>query len=211
MSADQRISLDLLPRPVLRRRAAVVSGAAVVLGAALGGVVGLVGGRVPGVVAAAVVGVPLLVLAVSETRRSSWLDGGVVTVRAFGTRSVDLRKATRIELLITEVRGSRAVGVLVTGPPKGATVNVAVATYAGIGGRELHILALRRLADALAGGSEADGLVFAELLVAQLRAEARGEAGPDRPLFRIAAMSPGGRLAHRVKPDAVSRFVSMLD
>lgn len=208
---QQRISLDLLPRAVLRRRAVVVSSAVVVLGAALGGVVGLVAGRLPGVVTAVVVGLPLLVLAVSETRRSSWLHDGVVTVRAFGTRSVDLRQATRIELLITEVRGSRAVGVLVTGPPKGKTINVAVATYAGLGGRELDILALRRLADALAGGFEADGLVFAELLVAQLRAEARGEAAADRPLYRIASLAPGGRLAHRVKPDAVSRFVSMLD
>jgi hypothetical protein len=209
--ADQRTSLDLLPRAVLRRRAVVVSGAAVVFGAAMGGVVGLVGGRLPGLVAGIVVGLPLLVLASSESRRRSWLLDGVVTVRAFGTRSVDLRQATRIELLVTEVRGSRAVGVLVTGPPKGKTINIAVATYAGTGGRELDILALRRLADALAGGSEADGLVFSELLVAQLRAEARGAAPADRPLYRIAAMSPGGRLAHRFQPDAVSRFVAMLD
>lgn len=211
MIADQRTSLDLLPRAVLRRRAVVVSGAAVVFGAAMGGVVGLVGGRLPGLVAGIVVGLPLLVLASSESRRRSWLLDGVVTVRAFGTRSVDLRQATRIELLVTEVRGSRAVGVLVTGPPKGKTINIAVATYAGTGGRELDILALRRLADALAGGSEADGLVFSELLVAQLRAEARGAAPADRPLYRIAAMSPGGRLAHRFQPDAVSRFVAMLD
>lgn len=209
--AGERISLDLLPGTVLRRRAVAVSAVAVVVGAAIGGVVGLAAGRVPGVVAAGVVGVPLLALAVSESRRSSWLCDGVVTVRAFGTRSVDLRQATRIELLITDVRGSRAVGVLVTGPPKGKTINIAVATYAGLGGRELDILALRRLADALAEGFEADGLVFSELLVAQLRAEARGEAATDRPLFRIAALAPGGRLAHRVKPDAVSRFVSMLD
>lgn len=210
-SADRRISLDLLPSAVLRRRAVVVSCVAVVLGAALGGVVGLIAGRLAGLVSAVVVGLPLVVLAVSESRRRSWLRDGVVSVRAFGTRSVDLRRATKIELLITEVRGSRAVGVLVTGPPKGKTINVAVATYAGSAGRELDILALRRLADALAGGFEADGLVFAELLVAQLRAEAKGEAAADRPLFRIAAMAPGGRLAHRVKPDAVSRFVSMLD
>jgi hypothetical protein len=203
--------LDLLPGAVLRRRAAVVSLGAVLLGAAMGGVVGLIGGRPAGLVAAAIVGLPLLVLAFAESRRRSWLRDGVVSVRAFGTRSVDVRKATRIELLITEVRGSRAVGVLVSGPPKGKTINVAVATYSATSGRELDILALRRLADGLAGGSETDGLVFAELLVAQLRAEARGEGAADRPLYRIAAMAPGGRLAHRVRSDAVGRFVASLD
>jgi hypothetical protein len=203
--------LDLLPGAVLRRRAAVVSLGAVLLGAAMGGVVGLIAGRPAGLIAAVVVGLPLLVLAFAESRRRSWLRDGVVSVRAFGTRSVDVRKATRIELLITEVRGSRAVGVLVSGPPKGKTINVAVATYSGTGGRELDILALRRLADGLAGGAETDGLVFAELLVAQLRAEARGEGAADRPLYRIAAMAPGGRLAHRVRSDAVGRFVASLD
>jgi hypothetical protein len=203
--------LDLLPGAVLRRRAAVVSLGAVTVGAAMGGIVGLVGGRLAGLIAAVVVGLPLLVLAFAESRRRSWLRDGVVSVRAFGTRSVDVRKATRIELLITEVRGSRAVGVLVSGPPKGKTINVAVATYSATGGRELDILALRRLADGLAGGSETDGLVFAELLVAQLRAEARGEGLADRPLYRIAAMAPGGRLAHRVRSDAVGRFVASLD
>jgi hypothetical protein len=209
--ATQPISLDLLPRGVLRRRAAVVSATALVIGAALGGVLGLFVGRLVGLVAAVVVAVPLLVLATGESRRRCWLDDGVVYVRVFGTRAVDLRGANRIELLITEVRGTRAVGVLIAGPPRGRTINVAVATYTGLGGRELDILALRRLADALAGGTEPRGLVFAELLVAQLRAEARGAAASGRPLFRIAALAPGGRLAHRVPTDAVTQFVAALD
>jgi MFS family permease len=209
--ATQPISLDLLPRGVLRRRAAVVSATALVIGAALGGILGLFVGRIAGLVAAVVVAVPLLVLAMGESRRRCWLDNGVVHVRVFGTRSVDLRGANRIELLITEVRGTRAVGVLIAGPPKGKTINVAVATYTGLAGRELDILALRRLADALAGGTEPRGLVFAELLVAQLRAEARGEAAAGRPLYRIAALAPGGRLAHRVPTDAVTQFVAALD
>lgn len=209
--ADQRISLDLLPPAVLRRRAVLVSLGAVLLGAAVGAAVGAFGGLVAGLVTAVVVGLPVLLLAFAEARRRSWLRDGVVSVRALGTRSVDVRRATRIELLITEVRGSRAVGVLVSGPPKGRTVNVAVATYSGGAGRELDILALRRLADGLAGGSETDGLVFAELLVAQLRAEARGEGAASRPLYRIAAMAPAGRIAHRIRSDAVGAFVAGLD
>jgi hypothetical protein len=209
--ADQRTSLDLLPGAVLRRRATVVSGAGVLLGAAIGGVIGLVAGRLAGSAVGIVIGLPLLLLAFAEARRRSWLFDGVVSVRAFGTRSVDVRRATRIELLITEMRGSRAVGVLVSGPPKQKTINIAVATYNGEMGRELDILALRRLADALAGGSDTDSLVFAELLVAQLKAEARGEPAGARPLYRLAAMAPGGRLAHRVRSDAVGRFVASLD
>jgi hypothetical protein len=207
----QPISLDLLPRTVIVRRAVVVSATAVVIGAALGGVVGLFAGLLAGLVTGAVIAVPLLILALGEARRRCWLTGAVVSVRAFGTRSVDVRHVTRIELLITEVRGTRAVGVLVAGPPKGKTINIAVATYTGLGGRELDILALRRLADALAGGTEPRGLVYAELLVAQLRAEARGAGAAERPLYRIAALAPGGRLTHRVPADAVTQFVAALD
>lgn len=210
-SGEQRTPLDLLPGMVLRRRAAIVSGAAVALGVGVGTLLGFVVGWLYGLVLGTVLGLPLLLLAIAEARRRSWLDDGVVSVRAFGTRSVDVRKATRIELLITDMRGSRAVGVLVSGPPKNKTINIAVASYAGTGGRELDILALRRLADALAHGQDTDGLVFAELLVAQLRAEARDEPPGGRPLYRIAAMAPGGRLAHRVKSDAVSRFVASLE
>jgi hypothetical protein len=210
-SAGQRTPLDLLPGDVLRRRATVVSALAVLIGAAAGVVVGVFVDWPIGLVIGLVLGLPLLVLAVAEARRRCWLLDGVVSVRAFGTRSVDLRQATAIELLVTDMRGARAVGVLVSGPPKGRTVNVAVATYTGSGGRELDVLALRRLADALAGGSETDGLVFAELLVAQLRAEAQDAPAAGRPLFRIAASAPGGRLSHRIRPDAVSRFVATLD
>lgn len=209
--AGEPVSLDLLPGSVLRRRALVVSAVAVVVGAAVGGVVGLIGGRLAGLVAAVVVALPLLVLAFAEARRRNWLRDGVVSVRSFGTRSVDLRRARNVELLITDVRGTRAVGLLVSGPPKGRTVNVAVATYGGGGGRELGIVALRRLADALAGGDDPRGLVYAELLVAQLRAEAREEGTVARPLFRITALAPGGRLAHRLPADDVTKFVASLD
>ncbi|HWC82369.1 MAG TPA: hypothetical protein VG756_20655 [Pseudonocardiaceae bacterium] len=205
------VSLDLMSAELVRRRALTVSAGAVVLAAAIGGVIGLVGGRLAGLLAAAIVAIPLLLLAFTESRRRTWLADGVVCVRAFGTRRVDLRTVTSIELLITEVRGNRVVGLLVTGPPKGKTINLAVASYTATGGRELGVLALRRLADALAGGEDPGGLVFAELLVAQLRAEAREAGGADRPLFRIASLAPGGRLAQRLRPEAVTRFVATLD
>jgi hypothetical protein len=208
---DQHTPLDLLPGAVLRRRAAIVSGAAVAIGAVAGVVVGVFVAWPIGVAVGVVLGLPLLLAAVAEARRHSWLRDGVVSVRAIGTRSVDLRRASAIELLVSETRGMRAVGVLVSGPPKGRTVNIAVAAYTHRGGTELDILALRRLADALAAGSGTDGLVFAELLVAQLRAEAQDLPAAGRPLYRIAATAPAGRLAHRIRSDAVGKFVATLD
>ncbi|HEX3789361.1 MAG TPA: hypothetical protein VHW44_15970 [Pseudonocardiaceae bacterium] len=209
--AGERVGLDLMPSQVLRKRAWLVGFGAVVVGAAIGGLIGLFGGRLAGLIAAVVVAVPLILLAWSEARRHVWLADGVVAVRAFGTRQVDLRRLAKIELLITEVRGTRSVGLLISGPPKGKAINLAVASYTATGGRELGALPLRRLADALAGGEEPRGLVFAELLVAQLRAEAREAAGPERPLCRIAALVQGGHLAQRLHPDAVTQFVASLD
>ena len=70
---------------------------------------------------------------------------------------------------------------------------------------------LRRLADVLAGSENTAGLVFSQLLVAQLRAEAKGDAAADRPLYRLASLAPAGRLAQRLKPEAITRFVATLD
>ncbi|MCO1578672.1 hypothetical protein M8C13_23235 [Crossiella sp. SN42] len=210
MTPGERIPLNLLDSALLRRRAGAVAIGAVLLGGALGGLFGLFGGAVVGLIAAAIVALPLVLLAVTEARRKVWLQDGVVSVRAIGTRRVDLRAASRLELLVTDVRGARTVGLLISGPPKNQTLNLALATYAGVGGRELGILALRRLADVLATAGEAHALVYSELLVAQLRSEARGDAAPDRPLYRLASLAPQGRMAQRLRPDAVAKFVTSL-
>ena len=57
----------------------------------------------------------------------------------------------------------------------------------------------------------AAGVVFSQLLVAQLRAEAKGDAAADRPLYRLASLAPSGKLAQRLKPEAITRFVASLD
>lgn len=183
----------------------------VLLGAAVGGVVGLIGGRLPGLISAAAVVVVVAGFTWGISRRTVWLEGSHVVARTFGRKRVDLHSAEQIELLITDVRGMRTVGLLITGPPKGKTVNLSVATYSGTGYRELGILVLRKLADVLAGSENATGLVYSQLLVAQLRAEAKGEAAGDRPLYRLASAAPPGRLAQRLRADAVSRFVATLD
>lgn len=205
----ERIPLDLLDPATVRKRSRMVAIGAVMVAGFFGGVLGLVAGRVPGLIALVVVALPLLLLAWSEARRRVWLQGQVLSVRAFGTRSVDLRTADELDLLVTDVRGSRTVGLFVRGG--GKAINLALAMYAGTGGREQGVFPLRRLADVLAGRGDPNGLVFSELLVAQLRAEARGLAAADRPLYQLASLAPGGRLAQKLTPDAVSRFVASLD
>ncbi len=90
-------------------------------------------------------------------------------------------------------------------------MKIDLAMYAGTGGRELGILPLRRLADAVVNNVEAGGVAFSQLLVAQLRAEARGDAAADRPLYRLASAAPSGKLAQRFSMAAVNRFVATLD
>ncbi|MGM1061180.1 hypothetical protein [Saccharothrix sp. Mg75] len=206
---SESIPLDLLEPEQVRKRAVTVVVSALVVAAAFGGLLGLLAGRTAGLVTAAIFFVPFALLAVSEARRRVRLEGKVLSVRAFGTRSVDLHTAEQLDLLVTDVRGARTVGLLVRGGRK--AVNLALAVYSGTGAREQGILPLRTLADVLAGRGDPPGLLFSELLVAQLRAEARGLATADRPLYQLAATAPTGKLAQKLNPKAISRFVSTLD
>ncbi|AOS62923.1 hypothetical protein [Actinoalloteichus hymeniacidonis] len=207
--AQPGIALDLLPSQLVRRRAWSIAAGALIVGAALGGLFGLIGGRTAGLVAGGVIAVPLLLLAWAEARRRTRLAGSVVSVSAFGTRRVDLNELREIDVLVLDQRGMRTVGLLMQG--QGKTVNLSLALYAGAGGRELGILELRRLADALAAVGDMRTLTLSQLLVAQLRAEARGEAAADRPLYKLASVAPAGRLPSRLSSEAVARFVSTLD
>jgi hypothetical protein len=205
------VELNLMSEQATRRSARMVAIGAVLFAAAIGGILGLVFGRLTGLIAALVVGVPLLLLAVADRRKRVWLDGAMVGRRGIGVRRVDIHRAQRMEIVVTDVRNRRTVGLLVAGPPRNKAVNIAVASYSGVAGVELGILALRKLADAFAGAEHSSGLVYSELLVAQLRAEARGAGAQDRPLHQLAAAAGDGRLARRVPADALVRFVANLD
>ncbi|GAA4660915.1 MULTISPECIES: hypothetical protein [Amycolatopsis] len=198
--------------PALRRRRLWSGLAGVALfAAAFGGIGGLIGGEVVGLVVAAVVALPLLYVVLFAVRRRIWLEGDALLVRTWRTRRVDIVQAARIDLLVTDVRGMRTVSLLFNAGQRRKVAKVDLAVYAGTGGRELGVLALRRLANALMNNIEANGMVFSELLVAQLRAEAKGEGAADRPLYRLASAAPSGRIAQRFTMDAVSRFVAHLD
>lgn len=179
--------------------------------AAAGGIVGLIGGTIPGLIAAGIVALPLLYIVLFNARRRLWISGRELVVQTWRSRSVDLTTAGRIDLLVTDVRGTRTVALLVNAGQGRAAVKVDLAAYSGAGGRELGVLALRRLADAVVNNTEANGMVFSELLVAQLRSEARGDGAADRPLYRLASAAPSGKLAQRFPMEAVSRFVASLD
>lgn len=207
--SDDKLVLDLLDKATVRKRARMVAIGGLMVALAFGAIVGFIGGRWSGVIAGLIVSVPVILLAMSEARRTVWLEGTTVYVRAFGTRKVDLAVADGLDLLVTDLRGARTVGLFVRGNKK--AINIALSMYAGTGGRELGVYQLRRLADALAARGDTPGLVFSELLVAQLRAEARGMAAAERPLYRLGSLAPTGRMAQKLHPDAVSKFVTSLD
>jgi hypothetical protein len=205
----ERIPLNLTELASARRRGCVALAGAVVLGAAIGGIVALFAGQTPALVTAGVVIVLLTFVSWVSSRRRLWLEGSRVVAKAVGRKEVDLRTVDKIELMVTDIRGTRTIGLLLTEGRR--SINMGLAVYSGAGGRELGILVLRRLADTLASSENTGGLVFSQLLVAQLRAEAKGDAAADRPLYRLAALAPSGKLAQRLKPEAITRFVASLD
>ncbi|MDV6013313.1 hypothetical protein [Haloechinothrix sp. LS1_15] len=206
----ERIPLHGASQAAQRRRLWVGLAVVCVLAAAFGGVVGLFGGAVAGLPAAVVLGLPLLYVLVGQVRRRLWLEGTTLVLRQVGTRRIPLDAARRIDVLVTEMRGARSVALLVHAGRRRA-VRVDLAAYLGDRGWELDILALRKLADALAGNTEANGMVFSELLVAQLRSVAREDPLPGRPLYRLTATAPSGKLVQRFHMSDVSAFVASLE
>jgi hypothetical protein len=210
-NGQERLPLYRDDRASTRRRGCSGLIGVAILAAAFGGVAGLIGGRTPGLVVAVVVALPLLYVVLFNVRRRLWLEGSTVVVRTWRTRLIDLVRAERIDLLVTDVRGTRTVGLLINTGQRAKTVKIDLAVYAGTGARELEVLQLRRLANAIMNNTEANGIVFAELLVAQLKSEARGDAAAEKPLYRLASAAPSGKLAQRFTMEAVSRFVAMLE
>ncbi|WP_020660173.1 hypothetical protein [Amycolatopsis benzoatilytica] len=208
--AAERVPL-FADEPKLRKRR-LWSGVfgVLIVAAGFGGIVGLIGGQLPGLIVAAVVGLPLVYVVLYAYRRRIWLEGTTLVVRTWGTRRMDLLEAPRMDVVISDVRGSRTVSLLVTVPRRRRAVKLDLAVFSGTGGRELGALQLRRLADAVLNNTDANGLVFSELLVAELRAEARGDAVPERPLYRLASAAPAGKYLQRFPMEAVSRFVATL-
>ncbi|WP_327150655.1 hypothetical protein [Nocardia sp. NBC_01329] len=185
---EQRIGLDLvapeLYAPVLRRLALV----ALALAFGIGVITGLLFDVLIGSVAGLVVAVPAVGYAVAVRRRRLWLRGTTITARTLlGARLLDIAALTGVELLVYPGRLSRLVLRLTAGPDR-QIIPLAMYTDAG-SGRELHLLGLRRLADALVRSELPAAPAVADLLVHQLRAEARDAALTERPLYRAVTLT----------------------
>ncbi|APE35763.1 hypothetical protein BOX37_19460 [Nocardia mangyaensis] len=180
---SQAVGIDLVApevfAPMLRRLALAALG--IGIGAALLSAVWL--SWPYAILLGLVVAVPTLGYVFAFRRRRMWLSGSVISAhRLFGERTVDLAAATGVQLLVFPGRLSRIV-LKVTAGPDTQLVPLAMYTDAG-SGRELHPLGLRKLADALAASELAAGAAVSEILVHQLRAEARDAALGERPLYR---------------------------
>ena len=106
------------------------------------------------------------------TRRHLRLDGTVLVASGpVRSRSVDLRHLAGVELLVRVARVSQVI--LRVNDGEHGLVSVPLALYADGGGRELDVLALRRLADALATAEVAPAAAVSSVLVEQLRAANR--------------------------------------
>ncbi len=179
----QRIGLDLIApevyTPVLRRLTLIAG----VVGLIVAVVLAFVVIWPVAVLAGVLLMLPAAVYATSVYRRRIWLAGNVIEARTLlGRRRVDIAAAAGVEILVFPGRLSRIV-LRVTAGRGRQIVPLAMYTDAG-SGRELHILGLRKLADALAACPLAAALAVSDILVGQLRAEARDAGLPERPLYR---------------------------
>ncbi|WP_405177153.1 hypothetical protein OG225_22385 [Nocardia sp. NBC_01377] len=186
--AVSAIGLDLVApevyAPMLRKLVLAATGVGV--GAALLAATAL---SWPAAVAIGViVAVPTIAYALAIRRRRIWMAGTTIHVqRVFGERRVELSETTGAELLVYPARLSRIV-LRVTAGPETQIIPLAMYTDTG-SGRELHLLGLRRLADALAASRLAAAIAVSDVLVHQLRAEARDAALGDRPLYKAVRLA----------------------
>ncbi|MGY0500143.1 hypothetical protein ACWZHB_16780 [Nocardia sp. FBN12] len=182
-AATEPVGIDLVApevfAPMLRRLALAALG--VGIGAALLSAVWL--SWPYAILIGLVVAIPTIGYVFAFRRRRMWLSGTVIRAhRLFGERTVDLADATGVQLLVYPGRLSRIVLRATVGPD---TQLVPLAMYTDMGsGRELHLLGLRKLADALAASQLVAAIAISEVLVQQLRAEARDAGLDERPLYR---------------------------
>jgi hypothetical protein len=135
-----------------------------------------------------VVGVPTVVYSLALRRRRMWLTGNTIHARTLlRERRVDMAVATGVEILVFPSRLSRIV-LRVTAGAETQIIPLAMYTDSG-SGRELHLLGLRKLADALNACPLAAAVAVSTMLVHQLRAEARDAGLEERPLYRAVQLA----------------------
>ena len=199
-AADPRVSLDLVPRELLAPKLKRVALAAVLVGVVVGVVVGFFAPVWLALAIGVVIGVPTAASALLALRRRIWLqETRIESIGGLRTRRVDARKALGVELAVRCGRISEVSARLNDGS---AEVSIPLALYSDNGGRELGVLGLRRLADALSASELAAAAGVTSVLIEQLRAEARGARLEDRPLYRAVVLARGaGRVPQTTLTD----------
>ncbi|EOM75896.1 hypothetical protein DW322_13565 [Rhodococcus rhodnii] len=189
--ADGPVALDLVPVALVAPRVRAVATGAVVVAVVVGALIALLTTPVAGLVTGLVIAVPVVTVSVLGLRRGITLDRTTLTaVAGLRSRSVDVTHAQSVDLVVRSLRMAE-VAVRVTDDR--TTVTVPLALYVGSdGGRELEILPLRRLADALARAEDVSAAAVSAVLVDQLRAEARGAGLGERPLYRAVELARSG-------------------
>lgn len=186
-SGDEPVPLDLVPAELLRPRAFKVAAAAVGIGSVVGLIVWFVAPGWVALLIGAAIALPPAIGAFAATRRHLRIQGHVITSRSLlRTRTVSPEGLAGVELLVRTTGMSQVI--LRLNDSEHGLVTVPLALYVNGGGRELDILALRRLADALDAGELASAAAMSSVLVEQLRAEARGASLDERPLYRAAQL-----------------------
>lgn len=193
------VALDLVRRDVVvpkLRRIALICFA---VGAALALLVSLVSQLWIGVLVGAVVGGPPGFGALFAARRAAWLDGRTVYSRGLTTKSVDTGALRRAEITVQPGRFRQVHLVL---QDHQSTVTVHLALYGTDRGAELDLMAIRRLADVLAMSESITAGTVSRVLVEHLRAEARGAALTERPLYRAVERAESQREPGAPRPAA---------
>ncbi|WP_458691212.1 hypothetical protein [Nocardia tengchongensis] len=177
------VGLDLIAPELLAPALRKLTLAAIGIGVGLGLLLALFVHWPVAVATGVVLGAPTALYAMAVQRRRITVSGTVIHARTWrGERHLDLATATAVEIVVHPGRISRILLRATAGPD---TQSVPLAIYSDSGsGRELHILGLRKLADALAGCPLAAALAISGMLVQQLRAEARDAIAEERPLYR---------------------------
>ncbi|SNS23564.1 hypothetical protein [Rhodococcoides kyotonense] len=186
MSADgqdgDRVDLDLVPVELIAPRLRKVAIGSVVVGVVLALIASFFLPVVVAVVLGVVVAVPTAGSAWVGLRRRTWLTGSVIRARgAVRTRALEVPKLVSAEVQVRTARIDQISLRLYDGRTR---ITVPLALYTKGGGRELPILSLRKLADALWTSELVPAAAIASVLVDQLKAEARDAGLDERPLFR---------------------------
>ncbi len=176
------VELDLVPVELIRPRLRKVAAGSVAAGALLAIVASLLLPLALAVVLGVVVAVPTVASAWVGSRRRTWLNGNVIHARGgFRTKQLSVPKVITAEV---QVRTARIDQISLRLYDGNSRVTVALALYTRGGGRELPILSLRKLADALWTSELVPAAAIASVLVDQLKAEARDAGLDERPLYR---------------------------